>query len=291
MKSFLRLLALSLPIVSLASIKGYNFGSSLETPLRDFTCSWQHPASFYINQLADLGFNSIRLPFSKQYVDEHDFTKMDSFIQVASQRNMTILMDFHRVISEYQSANPFTDLSLTGFTDTWISLLNRYVDNKNVYAVGIFNEFQQGEEKGEYWSEMMRQTIEKIEITQPPDRWVYFVGGVSWGGSLHNINLENQVYSDRVRYEVHKYHFSGTGTQDDWDYSFGNFTDKVVVGEWSISRTDWDDRFIAYLIKRNIRDNYYWSISNSHDTINLWENDCETINWDVINSVKRLWEE
>ena len=282
-------LLFSIPFVQ-GVIKGYNFGSSLETPLRDFTCSWKNPASFYINQLADLGFNSIRLPFSKQYVDEKNFTRMDSFIQIASLRNMTILLDFHRVNSDFQSANPFDDLSLTEFTDAWITVLNRYVDNIHVYAVGLFNEFQSGEDKGKYWSEMMRQTIEKIELSQPVNRWIYFVGGTEWSGNLFSIDLENQIYSDRVRYEIHLYHFSGLGTREAWDHSFGNYTNKVVVGEWSISNTEWDDRFINYLIERNIRNTYYWSVSQSHDTINLWGDDCNTINWDVINKIKLLWE-
>ena len=56
---------LYLPIVQ-GLIKGYNF-YGLETPLRDFTCSWKHPVSYYIDQLEQFGFNSIRVPFSKQW--------------------------------------------------------------------------------------------------------------------------------------------------------------------------------------------------------------------------------
>ena len=254
-------LLLYLPIVQ-GLIKGVNFYGA-ETPLKGFTCSWKHPVSYYIDQLEHFGFNSIRVRFSKQWVDEGDFSKMDSFINYASQRNMSILLDFHRVNSNWQSASPFEDLSLTQYTDAWVKVLNRYVNNECVYAVGLFNEFQGGDDQGEYWSEMMRQTIEKIELSQPTGRWIYFVGGTQWGGNLHNVNLENRPYSERVRYEIHKYHFSGTGTIADWDYSFGNFTDKVIVGEWSINRDGWDERFINYLIQRNIRNNYYWIVSNS----------------------------
>ena len=281
-------LLFSIPFVQ-GIIKGYNF-YGLETNLKDFTCTWKHPVDFYVNQLQTFGFNSIRVPFSKQWVDEGDFSKMDNFIQVSTQLNMTILLDFHRVDSDFQSANPFNDLSLTQYTDAWITVLNRYVDNPNVFAAGLFNEFQGGDEKGEYWSEMMRQTISKIELSQPVNRWIYFVGGCEWGGNLHTIDLENEIYSDRVRYEIHKYHFSGLRTREDWDYSFGNHTGKVILGEWAINRDSWDDRFISYLIEKDIKNNYYWTVSNSGDTINLWQNDCETINWDVINKIKLLWD-
>lgn len=287
MKSIITIL-LSLPIVVLANIQGYNF-YGMETPLKDFTCSWKHPVEYYINQLSDFGFNSIRLPFSKQYIDENDLSKMDNFITKATEKNMSILLDFHRVNSNYQSSNPFNDLTLTQFTECWVKVLNRYKNNSLVFGVGLFNEFQGSSSDGVYWSEMMKQTINKIEETQLPNRWTYFVGGSQWGGDLHYINLENQPFSSNVKYEIHKYHFSGTSTIEDWDYSFGNFTNKIVVGEWSINREAWDERFINYLIKRNIRNNYYWTISNSGDTINLWENDCETINWDVINKIKTLW--
>lgn len=283
-----------LPFVQ-ANIRGYNF-YGCETPLRDFTCSWRHPVEYYISKLQELGFNSIRLPFSKQYVDEGDFSKIDNFINIASQRNMTILLDLHRINSNYQSANPFNDISMTTFVSTWITMGKRYSNNEHVYGLGLFNEFQGTNEEGGYWSEMLSQAINLIE-TEIPNRYIYVCGGTQWGGNLHNINVDNlvQVDKSRIRYEIHKYVFSGdrTNYEADWDFSCGNFTDRVIVGEWALSlKSDeswWAGKFINYLIQHNITNTYYWTLSNSGDTLNIWENDCETINWNVVNTIKTLW--
>jgi hypothetical protein len=204
---------------------------------------------------------------------------------------MSILLDFHRVNSNYQSANPFNDLTMTEYTDCWNKVLDRYFDYEKVKWVGLFNEFQGADDQGKYWSEMMRQTISLLETRQYHGRWIYLVGGTQWGGSLHDIDMEGQPYSDRVRLEIHKYHFSGTSTEEDWNHSFGNYPEKIIVGEWAINRENWDERFISYLQRRNIHDNFYWTMANSGDTINIWENDCESLNWDVINKIKLLWGE
>lgn len=278
----LQLFLLPIPIYGI--IRGANF-YGIETQLGDITCSWKHPLNYYLDKLVEFGFNSVRIPFSYEYIQNQNFHSIDNFVASATERNMSILLDFHRVHADYQSANPFEELSLTEFTDCWNTLLNRYVSNQNVYGVGLFNEYQGTD--GRYWSEIMKQVIEKIELSQPNDRWMYLVGGTQWGGNLEHINLENKPYSDRVRYEIHKYHFSGTPA--DWDKTFGEFKHKVIVGEWSINRDDWDDLFIEYLLKHNITNTYYWTISNSYDTINIWEDDCETINHDVIQKIKKLW--
>jgi len=279
------LLFLNIPLIVSEQIRGINF-YGIETPLGDTTCSWKYPLSYYLDKLVEVGFNSIRLPFSYEYVQTNSLHSLDNFVNYASYKNLTILLDFHRVHTGFQSANPFDEISMTQFTECWKTLLNRYVDNKYVYGVGLFNEYQGTD--GKYWSEMMRQAIELIELDQPKDRWIYFVGGTQWSGNLENINLENKTYSDRIRYEIHKYHFSGKPPTD-WDITFGKYPNKVVIGEWSINRDEWDDMFIYYLQKRNITNNYYWTVSNSYDTINIWNDDCETINEDVLNKIKELW--
>jgi endoglucanase len=274
-----------LPFTASSQIRGVNF-YGIETPLGDTTCSWKYPLSYYLDFLVEQGFNSIRLPFSYEYVKTSNLHSLDNFVNYGSYKNMSILLDFHRVHTHYQSGNPFDDISIQEFVECWTTLLDRYVNNTSVYGLGLFNEYQGID--GKYWSEIMKQVIDKIELTQPKDRWIYLVGGTQWGGNLEDINLEGLPYSNRIRYEIHKYHFSGK-PPNDWDLTFGKFKDKVIVGEWSINRDDWDDLFISYLLKNNITDNYYWTISNSYDTINIWRDDCETINYDVLTKIKKLW--
>lgn len=285
----MRLLILSaLFQTALSNIRGFNF-YGLETPLQNFVCSWQYPFEHYVDFLSENGFNSIRIPFSYDYIQKGDFTYMDRMVEYTSKKNITILLDFHRVSQDYQSSNPFLDISITQFVEGWNVVLERYVKNRWVFGIGLFNEYQGTDPH--YWSDMMGQVIDKIEQSQPLNRWIYFVGGTLWGGNLHNISLEDKPYKERIKYEIHKYSFSGTSTLEDWENSFGSFYNKIVIGEWSVSNTDWDDRFIDFCHSKNIRDNYYWVISNSWDTSNIWKDNCVDINYNVLEKIKKMWYE
>lgn len=166
---------------------------------------------------------------------------------------------------------------MTQFVETWVKIATRYENNHNVFALGLFNEFQGGESEGKYWSEMMSQAINQIEISLP-NRYIYFLGGTQWGGSLKEIDIDKLVNipKERIRYEIHKYVFSGdrSNYEADWDHSFGNHLDRVVIGEWALPLNSyeafWTDKFIIYLKRKGIENTYYWTTANSHDTKNIF---------------------
>lgn len=294
---FLQLLLF--PFVTIAAItKGINF-YGLETPSKDFVCGWKHRPSYYLKELDNLGFNSIRLPFSLEYVREGNFQKMDEFFDAISlYPNMTVVLDMHRVFSSHQGPTPTEDwISLQMFLDGWVNIIKRYENNTQLLGIDVFNEYQGTDSN--YWNDMLHQIVKHLEQTFP-ERFEYFVGGTRWGGDIHDINLEDLPFKNRIHYTIHKYIFSGSGynREEDWNWSFGNFKDvpgKVSVGEWGFKSQEWDQKewarqFISYLKKNNITDTYFWTIAHSGDTGGLWFDDCDNLDIEKYNIIKTLWE-
>lgn len=274
-------------------IRGISFYGH-ETELGKFTCSWQHPTEYYLEKLQDMGFNSLRIPFSHQYVRNGDFSSLDHFFDIVGNYNMTVILDFHRINNYAQSPIPTDGISQEEFWDTWVTIANRYKDKKELVALELFNEYQQSDSN--YWNNFMKQTILYIE-DKIPQRFEYIVNGMNWGGSLAGISLEDIPIKDRVKYSIHKYIFSGNSVPSDWDVSFGSYPNKTIVTEYGFrtasegeDQTWWGRMFIDYLKKRNIRNTYFWCVSHSSDTRALFFDDCENINWEKLKIIKTLWE-
>jgi len=287
------LFLLTIPTVS-SIIQGINF-YGLETPAKDLVCSWQHPPSYYLQHLNGLGFNSIRLPFSYEWVSHGDFSKMDAFFVTAKSLNMSIVLDMHRVWSSHQGPNPVEGITMDQFINQWITVISRYQDRPQLTGIDVFNE-DQGTDAAA-WNTILRQITTSLE-NRFPGRFYFFCGGTRWGGDISGIDIEDVPFHDRVIYTIHKYVFSSSGDYEkDWDYSFGPYASipgKVSVGEfgWKQDQYDqvqWAIRFIEYLKRRNIRNNYFWTIALSGDTSGLYQDDCQTFQWDKYNLLKGLW--
>lgn len=280
-------------------IRGINY-YGLETPARDFVCGWQHRPSYYLEKLDDMGFNSIRLPFSLEYVRQGNFEKMDEFFEAMSHHpGMTVVLDMHRVFSSHQGPTPTENgISLDDFVEGWETIIRRYKDNKQLMGIDIFNEYQGTDST--YWNKMLKDVVTRLEASFP-NRFLYFVGGTRWGGDIAEIDLEALPFHDRIRYTIHKYIFSTAGynREQDWDWSFGPFKDvphKVSVGEWGFKSDRWDEvewakQFVKYLKKHGILDTYFWTIAHSGDTGGLWFDDCENVDHEKYKIIRSLWEE
>jgi len=288
---------LMMPFVVMSQqLKGISI-YGLETPLKDFTCSWVHPVEFYISKAKELGFNNLRLPFSIQYIQEGNLEKLDQFVETACAHDMTVILDCHRVVSDFQGPDPFHALGMNvdKFVDMWKSVLGRYVDKKNVIGHNIYNEYQGTDV--EFLKDYSRKVINAVEL-EFGSRYNHYVTGTVWSGNLAGVSLEDMPCHDRIFYSCHKYPFSGTADEKDWLASFANVglpTEKVIIGEFGWkgevqSERDWAVRFIDFLRQKNITNTIYWTIANSHDTGNLYEDNCEYIHWDNFEVLKTLWE-
>lgn len=294
--SFFSLFGIAHAITSYNSsiVRGINWYGH-ETELGKFTCSWQHPTEYYLEKLQEMGFDSLRIPFSYQYIQNGDFSSLDHFFDIVGNYNMTVLLDFHRINSHAQSPVPTDGITQEQFWDAWVTIANRYKHHQELVGLELFNEYQQMDVQ--YWNNFMKQTILYIE-DRIPQRFQYVVNGHSWGGSLAGISVEDLPIKDRVKYSIHKYKFSGNSVPSNWDVSFGSYPNKTYVTEFGFrtasegeDETSWGKMFIDYLKKRDIRDTYFWCLSHSQDTKSLFMDDCETVNLEKLNIIRTLWQD
>jgi aryl-phospho-beta-D-glucosidase BglC (GH1 family) len=272
----------------------------LETNLRNTVCSWKHPSSYYIEKLHELGFNSLRVPLSIQYLVEGNYDILDSIVAKAGELDMQVYLDIHRVSNAYQQPDPdkgiveFDQVSdRDEFMNFVITMLARYFHNPTVVAILSWNEYTGTDinyKRG--WDRNFFDVVEQSF----PGRFLLVATGLLWGGLLVGYSLEDLPYSDRILYSAHKYHFSPPANPQGWDSSFGNVwpPEKIVVGEWGFRDSEdlWFGRdFAKYLKEKGIKNQFFWTIAHSGDTGGLWLDDCETINWTKYDIIKPLLED
>lgn len=265
----------------------------METDWRNTVCSWKNDMTYYMDYVKGLGFNSLRMPFSYQYVMEGDFTVMDRFVDEAAKRDLWVIADLHRIWNGGQSPTPFDGINMDQFVSCWKTVAWRYKDHPALKAMNSYNEYQLHDpETIVAYSSKLFTEIEAML----PGRYHYFVTGTFWAGNLTGVNLEHLPFADRISYSVHKYAWSGTADEADWNSSipFDIPNEKLIIGEWGWMEdkpheVEWAKRFIAYLKRRGIEHTCFWTTAHSHDTGNLWEDDCEIIKWDNYNLLKTLW--
>lgn len=275
-----------------AIIRGISFYGH-ETDLQTFSLSWFHPTEYYVDKMANLGFNSFRIPFSYQYVKNGDFSSLDRFFNSVEKHNMTVVLDFHRVNNYAQSPIPTDGISEQEYWDAWVAIADRYKNRKELVALELFNEYQYND--ANYWNDIMRRTAIHLE-GHFPERFQYYINGMNWGGNLRGIDLEDLPFKDRIRYTIHKYIFSGNSVPSDWDISFGAHPNKTIVTEFGFKdqpdQLEWGRTFTDYLKKHNIRDSYFWVLGISGDTGGIVkDNDGETVEWSKYNILKTYWDE
>lgn len=282
MKSILYILLLC-TVYALENIRCINY-YGFETPFKNLVCSWKNDPEFYLRKLiTEMHINTIRLPFSYEYITGNDLSRMDSMISLCRDLNINVILDWHRTWSSHQGAIPEEGITLDIFISAWMNLLDRFKGYHNVVGVGIFNEIQLNNDFA-YANNLHTQVITMLE-QQFPDRFYYFAGCPSWGGNCSDMHLESLPVWNRTFIEVHKYRFSGRSDRADWDISIPN---RIPYNHWFIGEVGWkqeDDRdttwgmgFMQYLQQRNITNVCLWTIAHSGDTNGWFNDDCMTFN-------------
>lgn len=204
---------------------------------------WARSLDSMLDQIAQTGFNTIRLPYSDQLFDQGstptgiDFQKnpdlqglsglqiMDEVVKRAGARGLKIILDRHRPTAAAQSELWYTGaVSEQRWIDDLVNLASRYRDNPTVIGIDLHNEphgpatWCDGNPATDWWAAAQRAGNAVLQAN--PD-WLIFVEGIEhqdndwywWGG---NLTLAGQYPIElsvphKLVYEAHDY---GPGVND-----------------------------------------------------------------------------
>lgn len=214
------------------SINGINwFG--LETPNFAPHGLWSRNYKEMMDQIKNLHYNTIRLPFSNQAFDSQsapngiDYGKnpdlqelsalgiMDKIVEYAQRIGLKVILDRHRPDASSQSALWYTGNTPEGrWIDDWKMLAGHYNNNPTVVGADLHNEPHDNACWGcgnpaTDWKEASEKAGNAILAVNP--NWLIIIEGVQnynndyywWGGNLSgvkdhpvNLNIHNKlVYS------------------------------------------------------------------------------------------------
>lgn len=199
---------------------------------------WSHPMSFYMDFMKNNGFNTIRVPFSAEWIlynfnlypdssfvssdpqNQHkkSIEILDNLFDMAERRDMKIMLDLHRLHKEYISELWYspTDNMFTAndFLKTWYTILDRYHNHPCLIAVDLLNEphgpatWGSGDTSTD-WNQFAEYAIGELSQKYPDSTWLYLVEGIGWGKDLsqaryHPIQVSSNI-QNRVVYSAHSY--------------------------------------------------------------------------------------
>jgi endoglucanase len=198
---------------------------------------WARGLDSMLDQIAQSGFNTIRLPYSDQLFDPGstpngiDFQKnpdlqglsgpqiMDQVISRAGQRGLKIILDRHRPTAQAQSELWYTStVSEQRWIDDMVMLANRYKGDPTVIGIDLHNEPHGPATWGDGnpatdWRAAAERGGDAV-LQANPD-WLIFVEGIEhqaddwywWGGNLSLAGLLPVELSvpNKLVYEAHDY--------------------------------------------------------------------------------------
>lgn len=218
------------------TIKAANwFG--LETPNCAPHGLWSITLDEGLAQIAAMGFNTVRLPYSNQclaasttssidasrnpdLVSLTPLQLMDAVIAKARAHGLRVILDRHRIESSGQSELWYTSTySEKRWIDDWVMLANRYRDDPTVVGADLHNEphgsacWGCGDTSRDWWAAATRAG-NAVLAANP--RLLIIVEGVErqndasatwWGGGLKDAGAKPVVLatSNRVVYSPHEY--------------------------------------------------------------------------------------
>jgi endoglucanase len=198
---------------------------------------WARGLDSMLDQIAQTGFNTIRLPYSDQLFDAGstpngiDFQKnpdlqglsglqiMDQVIIRAGQRGLKVILDRHRPTAQAQSELWYTaGVTEQRWIDDMVMLANRYKGDPTVIGIDLHNEPHGPATWGDgNLATDWRAAAERggNAVLQANSEWLIFVEGIEhqaddwywWGG---NLSLAGQLpvelsVPNKLVYEAHDY--------------------------------------------------------------------------------------
>lgn len=222
----------TLPSTGAYRLKSVNwFGN--ESANYTFHGVWARRWSDMIDQMAGMGFNTIRIPFCGEIIQNNttppasaydeelnpDFVGktsleiLDMVIDYCATKGLYVVLDHHRGKAGTGTiGSPIDgDYTLAKWHDTWARMAARYKSKANVVGADVHNEpHNHGWDE---WSTMVQNCAAVIHGVTPD--WVIFCQGVAeyngvsywWGGQLAGVKDKPVVLgvSNRLCYSPHEY--------------------------------------------------------------------------------------
>ncbi|MDP4092623.1 MAG: glycoside hydrolase family 5 protein [Bacillota bacterium] len=191
----------------------------------------------YLDKIKELGYNTIRLPFSNEMFDEGKTAQnvdiglnpdlkglkpieiMDKLVEESGKRGLKIILDRHRPDSSQQSELWYTNkYSEERWISDWVKLAERYKGNPTVIGADLHNEphgkATWGSQDAATDWRMAAEKCGNAVLDANPD-WLIIVEGIEvydnqynwWGGNLigagkYPVKLKNP---NKLVYSIHEY--------------------------------------------------------------------------------------
>ena len=213
--------------IRLASVNWFGAEGTNNTPHG----TWLRPYRDILDQIKEVGFNCIRLPFSgttvgatppgtaidfdlnPEFSGKSALDIFDLIIDYCQEIGLYVVLDHHRRSAGDGADGAPTDASYTQamWQATWVAMANRFKSKVNVVGADIHNEPHYLS-----WAEWapLCETIGNAIHAVAPD-WIIFVEGVGhegddhywWAGHLKGVSTRPVVLTrpNRVAYSPHEY--------------------------------------------------------------------------------------
>lgn len=197
---------------------------------------WSRNYKEIIDQIADMGFNSVRLPFSgdlcnisvnpsdgainytlnEDLIEKSAVEVLDAIIAYMNQKQLHVILDHHRrKAGDGTDGTPIAvDYTLANWQASWQFMADRYGDVEFVLGADLHNEPHLLD--WATWAGYAETTANLLHETAP--HWLIFVEGVSsygsnsywWGGELSGVRDRpiTLKVANRLVYSVHEYGIS-----------------------------------------------------------------------------------
>jgi endoglucanase len=221
-------------VVHLTGINWFGMETGFFAPEGLDVRNWQS----MLNQIVQAGFNTIRLPFSSQFLDDpkslpqhinyqlnpdlkglHGLSLLDRIVAGARQRGLKIILDRHRPTANGQTALWYTDqVPESRWIADWVMLARHYRGNDTIIGADLSAEphgpasWGSGDRKTD-WRLAAERAGNAILKANPA--WLIIVEGIEqyagglywWGGNLQGAGKYPVRLSrpDKLVYSAHDY--------------------------------------------------------------------------------------
>ena len=221
-------------VVRLVGVNWFGFETNTFAPHGLWARNWKD----MLDQIKAVGFNTIRLPYSNQMLDDPsaapngiDYAKnpdlrglrgialMDKIIDGAARRGLRVILDRHRPTAAAQSDLWYTDqVPESRWIDEWRELARHYRGNPSIIGADLHNEphgpatWGDGNPRTDW--RLAAERAGNAILSVNPD-WLIFVEGIEnyhgdwywWGSNLEGAAQfpVHLAHPDKLVYSAHDY--------------------------------------------------------------------------------------